>query len=79
MFDMTDHPVWRFDDQMPEGREFAIFHTADTMPQPSVYQGHHFYEIYFLLRGTVQVVVDDQRWNPAVGDTLIYPPLEEGF
>lgn len=74
MFDMTDHPVWRFDDQMPEGREFAIFHNANTMPQPSVYQGHHFYEIYFILRGTVQVVVDDQHWNPVVGDTLIYPP-----
>lgn len=74
MFNMMEHPVWQFDRQMPAGREFEIFHAAVTLPQPSVYQGHHFYEIYFLLRGDVQVVVDDQHWNPVVGDTLIYPP-----
>lgn len=74
MFNMTDHPIWRFDDQMPQGREFAIFHSTKAMLQPSVYHGHSYYEIYFLLQGNVQVVVEDQHWTPVVGDTLIYPP-----
>lgn len=74
MFYMTDHPVWRFENQMPQGREFEIYHSLNTNPQPSIYQGHHFYEIYFILQGSVRVIVDETDLNPAKGETLIYPP-----
>ena len=74
MFDMTNHPVWRFANQMPAGREFEIFHSLNTNPQPSIYQSHHFYEIYFLLQGSIRVIVDELDLNPVMGETLIYPP-----
>lgn len=74
MFDMTKHPVWRFGNQMPAGREFEIFHALNTNPQPSIYQSHHFYEIYFLLQGSIRVIVDELDLNPVMGETLIYPP-----
>lgn len=74
MVDMINHPVWRFGNQMPAGREFEIYHSVNTNPQPSIYQGHHFYEIYFLLRGSIRVIVEDRDISPVLGDTLIYPP-----
>lgn len=74
MFHMTNHPVWRFGDQMPAGREFEIYHSLNTNPQPSIYQSHHFYEIYFLLQGSIRVIVDELDLNPVLGETLIYPP-----
>jgi len=74
MIDMVNHPVWRFENQMPEGREFEIYHSLNTNPQPSIYQSHHFYEIYFLLQGSIRVIVDELDLNPVMGETLIYPP-----
>lgn len=74
MINMMDHPLWRFGDQMPQGREFEIYHSINTNPQPSIYQSHHFYEIYFLLQGSIRVIVDELDLNPVLGETLIYPP-----
>lgn len=74
MINMMDHPVWRFGNQMPQGREFEIYHSINTNPQPSIYQSHHFYEIYFLLQGSIRVIVDELDLNPVLGETLIYPP-----
>lgn len=71
---MYDHPVWRYENQMPEGREFEIYHAKNTNPQPTIYQSHHFYEIYFILQGSVRVIVEDRDIAPVLGDTLIYPP-----
>lgn len=71
---MKNHPVWRFTDQMPEGRAFEIYHVSDTAPQPAIYQSHHFYELYFILRGSIRVIVEDTDISPAAGDVLIYPP-----
>ena len=59
---------------MPQGREFEIYHSINTNPQPSIYQSHHFYEIYFLLQGSIRVIVDELDLNPVLGETLIYPP-----
>lgn len=71
---MIDHPIWRFENQMPEGREFEIYHAANTTPQPTIYQGHHFYELYFILRGSIRVIVEEQDLRPVLGEALIYPP-----
>lgn len=71
---MNNHPVWRFGNQMPDGREFEIYHALNTNPQPTIYQGHHFYELYFILRGAIRVIVDEVDMQPALGDALIYPP-----
>ena len=71
---MHNHPVWRFENQMPPGREFEIYHSMNTNPQPTIYQSHHFYEIYFILRGSIHVIVEDRGIDPVLGDTLIYPP-----
>lgn len=74
MLDMMNHPIWRFENQMPEGREFEIFHSTNTNPQPSIYHKHGHYEIYFILRGSLRVIVDELDLSPVLGDTLIYPP-----
>ena len=74
MINMMDHPLWRFGNQMPQGREFEIYHSINTNPQPSIYQSHHCYEIYFLLQGSIRVIVDELELNPVLGETLIYPP-----
>lgn len=74
MPDMMNHPIWRFENQMPEGREFEIFHSTNTNPQPSIYHKHGHYEIYFILRGSLRVIVDELDLSPVLGDTLIYPP-----
>lgn len=68
------HPVWRFDNQMPPGREFAIFHSCHTAPQPLLYHSHDFYEIYFIMQGSVRVIVDEQDLTPVLGEVLVYPP-----
>lgn len=65
---------WRFENQMPPGREFEIYHATNTNPQPSIFHGHGFYEIYFLLRGSLNVIVEAQDINPVLGEALIYPP-----
>lgn len=74
MIQMIDHPVWRFEKQMPQGREFEIYHSTNTNPQPSIYHGHGHYEIYFLLRGALKVIVEELDLNPVLGEALIYPP-----
>lgn len=74
MLNMMNHPLWRFENQMPEGREFEIFHSTNTNPQPSIYHKHGHYEIYFILRGSIRVIVDELDLSPVLGDTLIYPP-----
>lgn len=71
---MNEHPVWRFEHQMPEGREFEIYHATNTTPQPTIYQSHHFYELYFILRGSIRVIVEEMDISPVLGETLIYPP-----
>ncbi len=71
---MKNHPVWRFENQMPEGRAFEIYHATNTTPQPTIYQSHHFYELYFILRGSIRVIVEDADVSPALGDAIIYPP-----
>lgn len=71
---MHNHPVWRFENQMPEGREFEIFHSTNTNPQPSLYHSHHYYEIFFILRGAIRVIAEETDLAPKLGDTLIYPP-----
>lgn len=71
---MHNHPVWRFENQMPPGREFEIFHSTNTNPQPTIYQSHHFYELYFILRGSIRVIVDELDVTPVIGEALIYPP-----
>ena len=71
---MMDHPVWQFTNQMPEGRAFEIYHATNTTPQPTIYQSHHFYELYFILQGSIRVIVEDADVSPAIGDVLIYPP-----
>ena len=74
MVSMIDHPVWRFENQMPPGREFEIYHSTNTNPQPSIYHGHGFYELYFILRGSIRVIVEEVDIKPVLGDALIYPP-----
>ena len=74
MISMIDHPVWRFENQMPPGREFEIYHSTNTNPQPSIYHGHGFYELYFILRGSIRVIVEEVDIKPMLGDALIYPP-----
>lgn len=71
---MKDHPIWRFDNQMPAGREFEIYHATNTTPQPTIYQSHHYYELYFILRGAIRVIVEDLDVHPVLGEALIYPP-----
>ena len=71
---MKDHPIWRFDNQMPEGREFEIYHATNTTPQPTIYHCHHFYELYFILHGAIRVIVEDLDVHPVLGEALIYPP-----
>lgn len=74
MIPMIEHPVWRFENQMPKGREFEIYHSTNTNPQPSIYHSHGYYEIYFLLRGALKVIVEETDVNPTLGEALIYPP-----
>ncbi len=71
---IEDHPVWRYEHQMPPGREFAIFHSTHTAPQPLLYHSHPFYEIYFIVRGSIRVIVDETDVSPTLGEVLIYPP-----
>ncbi len=71
---MKEHPVWPLLDQMPEGRAFEIHHATHTTPQPTIYQSHHYYEIYFILRGSIRVIVEDTDVSPVLGDVLLYPP-----
>jgi len=71
---MMNHPIWRYENQMPEGREFEIYHSMNTTPQPTIYQSHHFYEIYFILRGAIHVIAGEQDLHPVLGEALIYPP-----
>lgn len=71
---MHNHPIWRFENQMPAGREFEIYHSVNTNPQPSIYQSHHFYELFFILRGSLRVIVEETDLTPVLGDALIYPP-----
>lgn len=65
---------WQFENHMPPGREFEIHHTTNTNPQPSIFHGHGFYEIYFLLSGSLNVIVESQDITPVLGEVLIYPP-----
>ena len=74
MINMFEHPVWRFGNQMPWGREFEIYHSTNTNPQPSIYHGHGHYELYFILRGSIRVIVEELDIKPALGEALIYPP-----
>lgn len=74
MVSMINHPVWRFENQMPPGREFEIYHSTNTNPQPSIYHGHDHYELYFILRGSIRVIVEELDLKPALGEALIYPP-----
>lgn len=71
---MKDHRVWRYESQMPEGREFEIYHVTTALPQQTIYQSHHFYELYFILRGSIRVIVEEMDISPVLGDALIYPP-----
>lgn len=71
---MMNHPIWRYENQMPDGREFEIYHSKNTTPQPLIYQSHHFYELYFILQGVIRVIADEQDICPVLGDVLIYPP-----
>ena len=71
---MKNHPVWHYENQMPEGREFEIYHATTALPQPTIYQSHHFYELYFILRGSIRVIVEEMDICPVLGETLIYPP-----
>ena len=59
---------------MPEGREFEIYHSTNTNPQPTIYQSHHFYELFFILRGSLHVIADEEDLTPVPGDVLVYPP-----
>lgn len=54
---MENHPIWKFENQMPDGHEFEIYHATNTSPLPTIYQGHHFYELYFILRGSLRIIV----------------------
>lgn len=71
---MTNHPIWRYENQMPPGREFEIYHATNTVLQPTIYQSHYYFEIYFLLRGTIRVIADEQDICPVLGEAIIYPP-----
>ncbi len=71
---MNEHPVWRFGNQMPQGREFEIYHATNTTSQPTIYHSHHYYELYFILRGSIRVIVEERDISPVMGETLIYPP-----
>lgn len=68
------HPFWHYDNQMPPGRAFEIYHPTNTDAQPTIYQSHDFYELYFILRGSIRVIVEEMDLNPVLGDALIYPP-----
>lgn len=71
---MKDHPVWHYENQMPEGREFEIYHASTVLPQPTIYHSHPFYELYFILRGSIRVIVEEMDISPVPGEVLIYPP-----
>lgn len=71
---MINHPVWRYEKQMPDGREFEIYHSLNTTPQPTIYQSHHCYEIYFILQGKIRVIAEEEDLCPVLGEALIYPP-----
>lgn len=71
---MSRHPFWHYDNQMPPGRAFEIYHPTNTNALPTIYQSHEFYELYFILRGSIRVIVEEMDLNPTIGDVLIYPP-----
>lgn len=70
---MKDHP-WRFDNQMPPGRAFEIYHEKQTAPLPAIYHGHEYYELYFILQGSIRVIAGETDVEPVLGDVLLYPP-----
>ena len=72
---MKDHPVWQFSNQMPPGREFEIYHATNTTPQPTIYHSHSCYELYFIIRGSIRVIVEEMDVGPVLGETLTSPPL----
>ena len=74
VFNVINHPVWRYESQMPDGREFEVYHSTNTNPQPTILQSHHFYEFFFLLRGSLRVIAGEEDLTPVLGEVLVYPP-----
>lgn len=71
---MTHHPIWRYENQMPPGREFEIYHSTNTTPQPTIYHSHYYYEFYFILQGAIHIIAGEEDLTPVLGEALIYPP-----
>ena len=66
--------VWDRVHQMPQGREFEIYHYAENELQPVWYHAHPYYEIYFFVQGHNRIIVEGTDIQPQRGDVLIYPP-----
>lgn len=66
--------VWDRAKQMPPGQTFEAYHLTDTTAQPRVMHSHEYYEIYFFLRGSIRIIIEDVDVCPQHGDVLIFPP-----
>ena len=66
--------VWDRGHQMPQGREFEVYHYAENELQPVWYHEHDYYEIYFFVSGHNRIIVEGIDIQPQKGDAFIYPP-----
>ncbi len=66
--------VWDRGHQMPEGRDFEVYHYNEDVLQPVWYHAHPYYEIYFFVQGHNRIIVEGTDIQPRRGDAFIYPP-----
>ena len=59
---------------MPAGRDFELYHMFHEIWNNFAFHSHPFYEIYFFISGSVQIMVEDRLYEIQPWDMLVFPP-----
>lgn len=71
---MNKNLYWDETNSMPAQREFEAYHnTSDTWCTPA-FHAHEFYEFYFFISGSLDIVLENHAYQVAPNSMLIFPP-----
>ena len=65
---------WNSNVPMPVGREYEAYHPFDALWNNFTFHSHAYMEIFFFISGSIQIIVEDRRYNIQPWDMLIFPP-----
>lgn len=71
---MNMHSMVNYTYEIRRDMMFDAYHKCDIGQNMSIFHAHECYEVYFFIKGSVRIVVEENIFTMSPGDMVVFPP-----